>query len=393
MHFPFIKILSIIVIFATVISCKNENEYRVDAAFTEYVARFEMEGKNRGRDFDLKKSGLIIEFADLKDETAGLCHYEKPIRIEIDKEYWENIGNSNGGDLMKENLIFHEMGHGILGRRHINTTLENDDWKSIMCGGEKVDNRPWNINYKGIRREYYLDELFNESTPAPAFSSLILPIDTTVYSEKLHFDFNSPENSAWSLSDNEKYRSSLEGERFRFDSKITNTYFVLISTQINIQSDFMFELEIESLNSNFSTQHGMLLGANSSISGSSSIEYFNINYERYMFMGNSSFYSYFTRLSKPQIRVSGSNLLKIAKKDGMMYYFINNQYVYCSEMEVDDSGFHFGFLVPPMTTVLVDNLKIKTIESQKVLSSQTSYPIQFKGEIIESGLNQGEIRK
>ncbi|HET7732487.1 MAG TPA: hypothetical protein VFK73_01515, partial [Paludibacter sp.] len=172
-------------------SCKDPNEYRVDPAFADYLLRFENEVGARGRTFDVTTNGLIIEFATLKNSTAGLTHYENPIRIEIDRNYWNDISKTAGADLMKEDLIFHELGHGLLKRKHLNTTLENGDWKSIMCGGTKVNNRPWNINYKGVRRAYYIDELFNESTPAPEFSSNQLLVDTLGYTPKLKLSFNS----------------------------------------------------------------------------------------------------------------------------------------------------------------------------------------------------------
>ncbi|HEY5590495.1 MAG TPA: hypothetical protein VIK55_05705, partial [Paludibacter sp.] len=116
------KYFSILIfLLLTIVSCKNTNEYRVDASFADYLQRFESEASARGRTFDLKANGLIIEFANLKDNTAGLTHYEDPIRIEIDKTYWNDISNSAGADLMKEDLLFHELGHGLLKRDHLNT--------------------------------------------------------------------------------------------------------------------------------------------------------------------------------------------------------------------------------------------------------------------------------
>jgi len=39
--------------------------------------------RKRGKDFDLQNTGLIVEFADLKDEQAGLCHYENPSGLKL----------------------------------------------------------------------------------------------------------------------------------------------------------------------------------------------------------------------------------------------------------------------------------------------------------------------
>jgi hypothetical protein len=208
------------------VACKDETEYRVDNEFEEYVIRFETEASARGRNFDFKSTGLIVEFADLKDDKAGLCHYEKPIRIEIDKKYWTAIGKSAGADAMKEDLLFHELGHGILNRRHLNTTLENGDWKSMMCGGEKVNDRPWNINYRGERRPYYIDELFNESTAAPDFSSIHLFADTSGFARRvfLSFDTEDKKDAAWPMGDSLNYKTSIDNKRLRFESKISKLF-------------------------------------------------------------------------------------------------------------------------------------------------------------------------
>ena len=55
-------------------SCKERNEYRVGSEFEPYVIRFEHEAKLRGDTFHLRSRGLIVEFGDLEDKVAGLCH-------------------------------------------------------------------------------------------------------------------------------------------------------------------------------------------------------------------------------------------------------------------------------------------------------------------------------
>ena len=62
---PKYSLLFSILLFS-VFSCKDTNEYRVAEDFSVYVNRFEAEANARGRTFDLKGNGLIIEFADFK---------------------------------------------------------------------------------------------------------------------------------------------------------------------------------------------------------------------------------------------------------------------------------------------------------------------------------------
>jgi len=369
----------------------------VDSAFADYLQRFENEAATRGRHFDLDNTGLIIEFGNLKDGYAGLTHYENPIRIEIDKKYWNAISNYAGADLMKEDLLFHELGHGLLGRSHLNSTLENGDWKSIMCGGDKVNDRAWNINYKGERRKYYLDELFDESTLQPAFASNQLAADTVGYSPKITLNFNSTNqtNFGWSLVDDVQHKISSDNGQLRFESKVALSYLVYLRTPIDVQTDFAFEMTLEYSSTDESNQYGMVFGnhIDSAKISNEEIEYFTINNNRHMYMGNRSWYSFFTELTENQIVPGGKNKLKVFKSGKMLYYFINNVYSYCSEMETQTSGYYFGFMVPPLGVVFVDDLSIAKHSSSGVAARVTSLQsLEFECTPVEL-TNQREIKK
>src|ERR1035437_9563682 len=96
---------TLILVIFVLYSCIGSHEYKIDSAFTDYLQRFENEGAARGHVFDPKATGLIMEFGTLSNSTAGLTHYETPVRIQIDKTYWDDITTSAGADLMKEDLI------------------------------------------------------------------------------------------------------------------------------------------------------------------------------------------------------------------------------------------------------------------------------------------------
>ncbi len=380
-------------------SCKDSNEYRVDSTFTPYLNRFDSIAKLKNKVFDLESTGLIIEFANLKDNNAGLTHYETPIRIEIDKTYWNDISGYAGADLMKEDLIFHELGHGLLKRDHLNATLENGDWKSIMCGGTKVNDRAWNINYRGVRRSYYIDELFNESTPAPAFSSLQLLADTTGYTPRLKLNFNTTLKSdfGWDVKNDSQITITSVNGRLSCESKVSEVLFMFVYVNyIDVQSNFSFELNIEyPSTTDLAGQYGLIYGKipGTVVTNKDSVEYFSINNNQKMYMGNHSWYSFFTELNEKSIVPNGKNKLKIFKIGNMQYYFINNVYVYSSEIEVKGSGFGFGFMVPPKGTVLLDNLAIAQRFSSgigaKVKQNQI---VEFKI-VTSKSLNQNIIRK
>jgi len=379
------------------VSCKDKDEYTINSAFTLILQHFEDEAATRGKTFNLKQTGLIVEFADLDENTAGLCHYEDPIRIEIDKSYWNEISSSAGADLMKENLLFHELGHGLLGRKHLNTTLENGDWKSMMCGGDKVDDgRPWNINYRGMRRTYYLDELFNESTPAPDFSSNLFGADVSGFTPSVYLSFNSEsgQDVGFKLEENSSYKSTIDNSRLRFQSKLDKALLLYISTSINVQSDFTFEITFEYPAGDATDQYGLIFGTvpTDPTDNSESIEYFSINNNRKMFMGNRTWYSFYTQLSKPEILAGGKNTLKVVKIKQLLYYFINNVYGYCSEIEATESGTNFGFMTPPNGTIWLDNFTISTKNAAGASAKiQQVQAVEFKSKTIEN-YNQRTIK-
>jgi hypothetical protein len=354
------SLICLLILQFLVLSCKDDHEYNVPEDFAVYVKRFENEAAKRNKYFDLQNEGLIIEFADLDKNRAGLCHYEKPIRIEIDRTYWKALDGSAGADLMRENLLFHELGHGILNRKHLNTWLDNGDWKSIMCGGDAVDNRPWNINYRGFRRKYYIDELFNESTLAPDSLSPKLAVDTTGFARKLYltFDTSKKEDTGWKVDTTDTYMINVDNKRLRFTSAIDKTYLILAETSMDFLSDFTYELSIECQSANASDQYGIIFG--NSAGAVNDIEYFSINKNAKMYMGNKRCYSFYTELPISAIHSSGVNKLTIMQKKGMLYYYVNDVYVYCSESWLSGTGKQFGFLVPPRATVWLNDLKIKT---------------------------------
>ncbi len=60
---------------------------------------------------------LIIEFKELRNEEVGLCYlYVFKSKIEFDPLYW-----TQANDLMRKQLVFHELTHCILETHHDDT--------------------------------------------------------------------------------------------------------------------------------------------------------------------------------------------------------------------------------------------------------------------------------
>ena len=100
-------------------SCSHKRaEIYINAELQPYVDSFLIHGVNLGRPVYI--SSLIADFGYTAEDDAGTC-YDDPVLpiITIDKLYWETLNPS-----AKEILMYHELGHCVLGRGH-NLTLDD----------------------------------------------------------------------------------------------------------------------------------------------------------------------------------------------------------------------------------------------------------------------------
>jgi len=146
---------------------------RVDPEFEVYVQEFIDEGAKRGQAIDFSDSGLIVEFSDVVvGGASGFC-YVGEHHIVIDKSEWTALSENVRGF-----LLFHELGHCELDRGHTNVKFGNDVWRSIMRGGELEGFEQWiPIPFFGFRKDYFIDELFNQSASAPTWANQTFTID------------------------------------------------------------------------------------------------------------------------------------------------------------------------------------------------------------------------
>ena len=165
-------------------SCqKDEVTYDVDPAFEDYVQSFIAEAAVRGKDINFDDTGLLVEFSDqIVNGASGYCFLGEH-HIVIDKTEWNALTENQ-----KEFLMYHELGHCELDRRHKNTQFNDDTWQSMMRGDPLLGNQDRiPVAYFGFRKEYYLDELFNENVSAPSWSTPNFDYDDIDESEKTSF--------------------------------------------------------------------------------------------------------------------------------------------------------------------------------------------------------------
>src|SRR5262245_11128312 len=160
-----------IVVIILSFGCKKDKDfvYDVPTEFEPVVQRFITEAAARGHHLTI--NNLIIKY-DLS--TTSFCATSNVITSGNDIQKIVSIKSLScwQNDVQLETIIFHELGHCILGREHDNTLMPKGDPKSIMYPDNATlyspcvypIGSPCDLSY---RRTYYLDELFNPATPLP----------------------------------------------------------------------------------------------------------------------------------------------------------------------------------------------------------------------------------
>ncbi len=145
----------------TLSGCRHEIDQVYPPEMEPYVSAFFLQAHLRGYDLYEEHFNFTIRFGETHDSgVAASC--ETPGRIiTINPEIW-----ASRGELEKEWIVFHELGHCILGRKHKNEESTTSECYSYMKGAE--NDFDCSINYfSEYWRDYYLDELFDQHTALP----------------------------------------------------------------------------------------------------------------------------------------------------------------------------------------------------------------------------------
>lgn len=142
----------------SIVSCTDtappELSELVETEMVPYFERFANEAALRGIDLDWSSEMISASLTDIAEDKVGQClTYNNGTRqINIDKVYW-----NKSSDMEREFLIFHELGHCVLSRSHLDQEQKDGTCTSIMSSGESSCRK----NYTLLTRTQYLDELFS----------------------------------------------------------------------------------------------------------------------------------------------------------------------------------------------------------------------------------------
>jgi len=338
-------------------SCGKEDIPRtIDSELEPYLDRFLAEGAKRGKTLNIdKKGGIVMEFADLTPPTIGLCYPSLPVRIQIDRTYWKKTVDSDNKENLREDLVFHELGHGFLKRGHLNDSLPNNEWTSMMCGEPQVNGRAWAVNFNGYRKNYYLDELFNENTPVPDWSS-----PATFDGNKGYlFDFTDYFLSGSSIRQQDVFTIKTGNGAYEISSSDNENRLFALSPPALIISDFYVEIEMfVSLDLEESIS-GLFTGYYQSDSDQN-FNYFAISSDNRSAAGNTGCIVPFAEvLVSDKFQKESYNKFALCKRGEELFFYINDELVYRNDYQLRAYNI-FGVIVPAKGSVSIRNQALYT---------------------------------
>ncbi len=144
----------------------------IDEEFIPYVDSFMSEMMARGLDLTTKNLTVVLVNRITNDNDQEFCGYgwasfNGSARVEILDS--ENCWGRRSA-IEKENLMYHEFGHALLGKTHFSDYFPNGLPKSIMCT-EVCNNFRAYTKYQTDQRAYYLDQLLDSQIPMPNWAS------------------------------------------------------------------------------------------------------------------------------------------------------------------------------------------------------------------------------
>lgn len=137
------------------LACTKENEIYIDVELQPYFDSFKSEAALRGQEIDYLKEGLDGYLRSLSsDGLKGQCLHASDVNssVVIDLDFW-----SQSSHYSREFIVYHELGHCILDRRHLDEVDEHGNCISIMNSGSQECRNFYNVD----TRELFLDELFS----------------------------------------------------------------------------------------------------------------------------------------------------------------------------------------------------------------------------------------
>jgi len=329
----------------------------VPSIIEPYLIAFEEAANARG--MDLVIDDIVVSFGSNLEldgvEAAGLCNFETETTaasIELDtmSENWLAHESS------REILIFHELGHCVLNRGHINATLPASQYKSVM----KATGEPVYANFCNFKKDYYLDELFDVSTSAPDWANFEYEaIPNSLKTPLLVDEFDDNSNN-WIVGQGE-VNLQIENGIYRLNNNSTGPRIVSQQKIINSNANFEIEMGMRIVDGGEFVS-GIYWGSRDPfLDFPAKLLYFGYNSEKLCYLFDSPSANYVAHPSG-EIRNNEFNKISIRRADDLVYIFINETpHDVMTYQEFYDN--RHGIIVSANTTIEVDYFRIYELQN------------------------------
>lgn len=146
------KLIILSLLLLTVFSCTKDETVSVDSALQPLFDDFASEALTRGMSLDMSSySGIFMELDE--NNVAAKCQTlsNGSKRVVVDQSFW-----NSASALQREMVVFHELGHCVLNRAHLDDARTDGACVSMMQSGLGL----CKMSYTNQTRSVYLDELF-----------------------------------------------------------------------------------------------------------------------------------------------------------------------------------------------------------------------------------------
>lgn len=364
MHFGKYAIHSLLFfVFALIIgitACKKDHEkvYQVPTIVQPYIDDFLAEANQRG--IDLVIDDLIVEFnasLDISgDDKAGICTYGSDARsplIELDSTSL----NWQLNEFTREQLVFHELGHCILGRReHNNLRLNNNNYQSVM----RAEGNPIYGRLSLFKRDFYLDELFHINSENPTWSNpnnyndiALNQFDTFLNDP---FDDNA---GGWATTETDNPIRRIENGYYHIENQADSPQILFFEGDINGNMDFEIEMGYR-MPQNETAFSLVLWGIDINILGNiNNAYYYGYSNDRFIDVGDFTTQS-FTNDERTSVSPYEFNKLTIRRIGDFYYVYMNEIFFDVFAYEELPSN-NIGFYIDANTTLQIDFITLSEI--------------------------------
>lgn len=143
-----------LVLFVHLVGCQKDVSTEIEGDLQAYFDDFVDEANAHGVHITLDNIDIGGYIENIETQgTLGQCksYSNGSKEIVIDQPYW-----NQASDMEREYIVFHELGHCLLGREHLDIKDTNGQCTSIMQSGNGKCKGIYNLS----NREKLLDELF-----------------------------------------------------------------------------------------------------------------------------------------------------------------------------------------------------------------------------------------